>query len=121
MTLEMLYYLATYWRILKRDDFPALYQRIREQKAPSREWSAEAARAISAHLDNVCAFLPMPAACLLRSAVLTTVLRRRGTPAELVFGATRQPFKGHAWVELNGEVINDKPYVHDMYAIWDRI
>jgi hypothetical protein len=121
MTFEMLYYLAVYWRIVKRNDFPALYNRIRAQKVSPRVWSPDAVRTISAHLDNVCAFLPVQAACLLRSAVLTTVLRRRGMPAELVFGATRQPFKGHAWVELNGEVINDKPYIHDMYAVWDRI
>lgn len=121
MTLEILYYLFVYVRILKRDDFASLYQRVRRQPARAKAWNAETVRRVSASVDNVCMLLPVPASCLLRSAVLTVVLRRSGVPAELVLGATRLPFKSHAWVELNGEVINDKPYVHDMYATWDRI
>jgi hypothetical protein len=30
------------------------------------------------------------------------------------------PFMAHAWVELNGNVINDRPYVREMYATMDR-
>jgi hypothetical protein len=37
-----------------------------------------------------------------------------------VIGAQRIPFKAHAWVEVEGRVVNDKPYMSEMYAIVDR-
>ena len=30
------------------------------------------------------------------------------------------PFKAHAWVEVAGVVVNDKPYMPEMYAVLDR-
>jgi hypothetical protein len=30
------------------------------------------------------------------------------------------PFKSHAWVELDGKVINDKPYMLEMYRPLER-
>jgi hypothetical protein len=30
------------------------------------------------------------------------------------------PFKAHAWVEVGGHIVNDKPYTREMYAILDR-
>jgi hypothetical protein len=30
------------------------------------------------------------------------------------------PFRSHAWVEIDGVVVNDKPYMLDIYQILDR-
>jgi hypothetical protein len=30
------------------------------------------------------------------------------------------PFQSHAWVEIDGRVVNDKPYVHQMFEILER-
>jgi hypothetical protein len=46
--------------------------------------------------------------CLERSSVLVKMLRRRGLPAHMVIGAQKLPFKAHAWVELDGAIINDR-------------
>jgi hypothetical protein len=38
----------------------------------------------------------------------------------MVIGAQQMPFKAHAWVEVAGQVVNDKPYTPEMYAVLDR-
>jgi hypothetical protein len=47
-------------------------------------------------------------------------LRRHGWNTEMVIGAQILPFKSHAWCEINGVVVNDKPYMHDIYEILER-
>jgi hypothetical protein len=38
----------------------------------------------------------------------------------MVIGAQAMPFRAHAWVEIGGHIVNDKPYTREMYAILDR-
>lgn len=58
--------------------------------------------------------------CLQRSAATALLLKEHGIPAQLVIGAQQIPFRAHAWVELHGRVINDKPYMPEVYAVLDR-
>jgi hypothetical protein len=51
---------------------------------------------------------------------LAYLLKSYGVPARMVIGARQMPFRAHAWVEVNGRVVNDKPYVREMYAVLDR-
>jgi hypothetical protein len=55
------------------------------------------------------AFFPGRAVCLEQSLALYVLLRRRGVPAELSLGVQAYPFQAHAWVELNGEPVNEEP------------
>ena len=41
-------------------------------------------------------------------------------PAQMVIGTQQIPFRAHAWVEVDGSVVNDKPYTPEMYAVLDR-
>jgi hypothetical protein len=49
--------------------------------------------------------------CLQRSLVLHRWLHREGLPSELRIGVRKEhgELKAHAWVELRGQVINDRP------------
>ena len=47
--------------------------------------------------------------CLQRSAVSARLLKRAGIDARLVIGYRPSPFFSHAWVEVNGRVVNDSP------------
>jgi len=38
----------------------------------------------------------------------------------MILGAQQMPFKAHAWVEVDGRVVNDKPYMREMYPVLDR-
>ena len=63
---------------------------------------------------------PKQAMCLQRSAVTTCLLRSAGVQAEMIIGCQRLPFLAHAWVEVDGEVINDKAQVQLTHAVLDR-
>jgi hypothetical protein len=52
---------------------------------------------------------PGRARCLEQSLTLLACLRRRGVLAELRLGVRPYRFRAHAWVELDGVVLNDDP------------
>jgi Transglutaminase-like superfamily len=58
--------------------------------------------------------------CLQRSAATTLLMRRHGWEAEMVIGVQLLPFKSHAWVESKGVIVNDKPYMLDIYHVLER-
>lgn len=72
-------------------------------------------------VDRAAIYYPRELLCLRRSAAITWTLRRHGHPAELVVGASIIPFFAHAWVELDGRVINDdENRVRARYTILER-
>lgn len=71
-------------------------------------------------MDYACVFYLHRVLCLQRSSVTTLLLRRYGWSAELVIGAQMIPFKSHAWCEISGKVVNDKPYMQDIYTVLER-
>ena len=76
--------------------------------------------AICHAVDLACAFYVKPVKCLQRSAATTLLLKRFGLKAELVIGAQILPFKTHAWIEVGGSVVNDRPSVVHLYTVLDR-
>ena len=48
------------------------------------------------------------------------LLRRHGWNAEMVIGAQLLPFQSHAWVEIDGRVVNDKPYIAEIFQVLER-
>lgn len=66
-------------------------------------------------VDLACVFYVRQVKCLQRSVTATMLLRERGYPADLVIGACPVPFRSHAWVEVGKAVVNDKPYIKEMY------
>jgi hypothetical protein len=105
---------------LARGNFAALYDKVREcpqNKAPSSE---SAVLEICAAVDIACIWYWKEVLCLQRSAVTACLLKGCGIPALMLIGAQQMPFRAHAWVEVDGQVVNDKPYVRDMYAVLDH-
>jgi hypothetical protein len=66
-------------------------------------------------VDRAQMYYPKKAMCLQHSAVVTWLLRRRGVPTEMVLAAQEFPPKGHAWAEVDGEVVNDAQRVKTKY------
>jgi hypothetical protein len=76
-----------------------------------------AARAVhSAQLHG-----PTSPNCLVRSMTLWWILLREGVEGELHIGARKQDeqFEAHAWVELDGQILNDGDEVREDYALFD--
>lgn len=58
--------------------------------------------------------------CLQRSCVGTHLLREAGWDAHLTIGVQIVPFSSHAWIELDGAVVNDRPYVREKYRVLEQ-
>lgn len=87
--------------------------------AGGRAWSSPREVQAAVHLVAMAARrTPASTTCLHRSLALWWLLRRRGVDCQLRLGARRQDerFDAHAWVECDGEVVNDDPQKVREYA-----
>ena len=50
-----------------------------------------------------------PVLCLQHAVCVVRLLRARGVGARLIIGYRVEPFFSHAWVEVEGRVVNDSP------------
>jgi hypothetical protein len=67
-------------------------------------------------VEKACVWYPRQALCLQRSAVTTCLLRAHGIPARMNIGARPMPLLAHAWVEVDGAVVNDWAQVKSFYG-----
>jgi len=114
--------LVRFDRYIAAGDFAKLYERVRNcpvAAAGSGE-NAVTLRRISDAMDLACIWFWKEASCLHRSAAAACLLRHHGIAAQLVIGAQAMPFRAHAWIEVDGCVINDRPYISEKYAVLDR-
>ena len=105
---------------LARHDFPALHERVRRCQLSSRRAPPDAIARICTAIDTACVCYWKQVLCLERSAATACLMRRYGVPAQLVIGAQRMPFRAHAWVEVDGQVVNDKAYTPELYSVLER-
>jgi len=105
---------------VSRGDFAALYQSVRQFGVRPRKAHEASVEQVCSTVDFACVWYWKRVLCLQRSAATVCLLRRAGVPAQLVIGAQQIPFKAHAWVEVEGRIVNDKDYTREMYAELDR-
>jgi len=105
---------------LARGNFAALYDKVRRYPTRKRVPSRNSVEQICAAMDMACIWYWKEALCLQRSAATACLLKHHGIPAQMVIGAQQMPFKAHAWVEFAGRIVNDKPYMAEIYAVLDR-
>jgi hypothetical protein len=62
------------------------------------------------------------ATCLRRSILVWWLLLRKGIPSRICFGVSmlNQRLEAHAWVELEGIIINDSADVRDRYCVLEN-
>jgi hypothetical protein len=100
--------------------FAALYKKVRRYPIGKQAPIVGAVEQICSAVDMACIWYWKEALCLQRSAATACLLKKHGVPAQMVIGAQHTPFKAHAWVEVDGRVVNDKPYTPEMYPVLDR-
>jgi len=105
---------------LARGNFEALYNKVRNYPIARKRGVPDSIEQICEAVNMASIWYWKEAFCLQRSAATTCLLKRYGLPAQMVIGAQQMPFSAHSWVEVDGKVVNDKPYVHDMYVVLDR-
>ena len=102
--------------LLKKNDFPALYKMVRNSPVVDPPYRIEMNR-ICSTVNIACVWYWKQVLCLQRSAALTCLLRKYGIPAHMVIGARLWPFASHAWVEVRGQVVNEKAYIREKFAL----
>ena len=117
LALQAFFELIRFDLYLARGDFSALYSRVRNCPLRTPVESTLREAEISSAVDLACIWYWKEALCLQRSAATACLMKRYGVPAQLVIGVQQMPFRAHAWVEVNGRVVNDKPYMRDIYAV----
>jgi Transglutaminase-like superfamily len=120
LTRSAYFELVRFDYFLIRGRFERLYDLVRNypvHPTPVREISV--AQLCSA-VDTASIWYFKRVLCLQRSAATTCLLRKNGISAQMVLGAQQIPFRAHAWVEVDGHVVNDKPYIPELYSVLDR-
>jgi hypothetical protein len=105
---------------LARGNFAALHDKVRNYPLEAYTPGPDAIDEICSAVDMACIWYWKEALCLQRSAATACLLKNYGVAAQMVIGAQQMPFKAHAWVEVDGRVVNDKPYTPEIYAVLDR-
>ena len=121
LVLESWLILVYFDVMMRLRNFDTLINAVRRRKIdpPILEAVPSVAELCNA-VDLACVFYFKKVMCLQRSAATSLLLRRYGVPAEMVIGAQILPFKSHAWVEVDGTIVNDKPYMLDIYRVLER-
>jgi hypothetical protein len=105
---------------LARGDFSRLHDKVRNFPLRRTPSPAVAVERTCAAIDTASIWYWKQVLCLQRSAATACLLKEFGVPARMVIGAQQMPFRAHAWVEVDGCVVNDKPYMREMYAVLDQ-
>lgn len=88
--------------------FGAIQRQMARQPVKTRRRPPETALVCDAVALAMC-FYWKPVLCLQRSVAAARLLRKCAIPARLVIGYRPSPFFSHAWVEVEGRVVNDSP------------
>lgn len=119
--------LRAFWKLVYFDvflavkDFSTLYSRVREHPISRATAVLGATERICAAADMACIWYWKEVLCLQRSAATVCLLRTYGVPAQMLIGVQQVPFRAHAWVEVDGRIVNDKPYMRELYAVLDQL
>src|SRR5262245_28766462 len=90
---------------IRLGSFEQLYNKVRDYR--TNDVGSGSIDEICGRIDMACVWYWKEALCLQRSAAAVCLLRKHGIPAQLVIGVRQMPFKSHAWVEVEGRVVND--------------
>ena len=109
LVCRALFELARYDVIYKVRGFPGVPKPIAKRTSKTTSSPEEREVEICDAVVLACCLYWKPVPCLQRSTCTVRLLRSRRVPARLVIGYRLAPFLSHAWVEVDGRVVNDSP------------
>jgi hypothetical protein len=102
-----------FWEIARYDlvnftfGYRLIHRQLERQRVSDRPYQRRDEALVCDAVSLAACFYVKPVLCLQRSVVAARLLRRRGIGARLVIGYQPSPFFSHAWVEVEGRVVND--------------
>jgi hypothetical protein len=106
LVFRALWELARYEATIALRGFGFIQRRLKRQRPAVRAVPPELQAAICDAVLLATCFYWKPVLCLQRYVCAVRLLRRYGIAATLVIGYRPAPFFSHAWVEVNGRVVN---------------
>jgi hypothetical protein len=107
--------LQALWELVRYDVVNATlgFQRICRQVASQRvappKFSRQTESLVCEAVSLAACFYYKPVRCLQGSVAAARLLKKSGIKSCLVIGYRPAPFLSHAWVEVDGRVVNDSP------------
>jgi len=108
LVFSALYELARYDAISALRDSPS-FGRLNPQPTALEPTNHELVRTVCNAASLALCLYWKPVLCLQRSVFIVRLLRKHDVAARLVIGYRPAPFFSHAWVEVNGRIVNDSP------------
>ena len=105
---------------LVRGDFAALHRKVKSHPTKHNVVSCGAMERVTSAMNTACIWYWKQVLCLQKSAATACLLKDYGVRAELVIGTRTLPFQAHAWVEVNGCIVNERKSDLSAYAVLDR-
>jgi hypothetical protein len=116
LVFRALYELARYDAISALQDSPS-FGRLNPQPTTPGPPNHEVVRTICNAASLAACLYWKPVLCLQRSVCIVRLLRKHDVAARLVIGYRPVPFFSHAWVEVNGRIVNDSPTFQDRLRV----
>lgn len=121
LTARALWELARYDLMFRAGGLRRVHRSLRNFSESHSSKSSCRATDISKAMRNAQSLYWKRALCLQRSVATTRLLRQHGIRAELVIGYRADPFMSHAWVEIDGQVVNDSPAYQQRLRVLERL
>ena len=120
LVLRALCGFAAYDIVIAVRGFQTMHSIVRNWTVSSKPSNPETVSRVCAAINHASIWYPKRVLCLQRSFATTYILRKSGVWARMVFGARRVPFKAHAWVEIDGQAINERSNLFATYEVLER-
>lgn len=109
LVFRALWELARYDIMIVLRGFGYIQRQLKRQSPEAKAADPELQHAICNAVLLATCFYWKPVLCLQRSVCAVRLLKSCGIPAKLVIGYRPAPFLSHAWVEVDGRVVNSSP------------
>lgn len=107
--------IRAWWELVRYDlvnaalGFSRITRQVAKQRVAMLTCPVETQALVCQAVSLAACFYYKPVLCLQRSVVAARLLKKCGIDGRLVIGYRASPFFSHAWVEVNGRVVNDSP------------
>ena len=107
LVIRALWELVRYDLVNAASGFSRITRQVAEQQVAMLACPVETQVLVCQAVSLAACFYYKPVLCLQRSVVAARLLKKCGIDGRLVIGYRASPFFSHAWVEVNGRVVND--------------
>ena len=120
LAVRAMWELCRYDLVTATSGFRGVYRKLQGLACGTRPSHFDPEAVVLRTVAAVSSFYWKPIPCLQRSVVAARLLRRYGVYAQVVIGCRTAPFVSHAWVEVDGRVVNDSPGYQRKLRVLER-